>query len=255
MDNLKSSYGLFPQISSNSLSGNNSDKSLKNFNPTFPCFKDYFQLGSTSYHILPNEYIDNNSLNDKYLELSQEQLLEVSVDGVDQQVHPDDSGFYLECEKKTREFFEGLSRDEMPVYKTRFDFRIGSNGLFKRFLQQRTVWECSKGIIKSFLVVMTDISHLKHDSSCHYSILALAEKEDHDMHRRAFIKAHEPLPFSRRENQVFNHLVQNMDSKEIASELFISEETVRSHRKHILQKTGCTNTLCLIMKSFENGWI
>ena len=102
---------------------------------------------------------------------------------------------------------------------------------------------------------MTDITHLKRELSCHYSILTLAEDEHYAANRGVFVKSREPIPFSRREKEIFDHLVQNMDSKEIASILCISEETVRSHRKHILNKSGCKNTLCLIMKSFENGWI
>ena len=254
MDNLQASDG-FPHLNFQSLSANNAFESSNNFHPTFPHFKDYFQLGSTSYHILHRELGAYETARNESLALARTQCLAVSIDGIHQQVHPDDLEFYLECEKKTCDFFEGLSQDEIPGYKTRFDFRVGKNGFFKRYLQQRVVWGFAKGIIKSFLIVMTDISHLKRDPSCHYSILALAEKGDHTMNHGAFIKAYEPQPFSKREKEIFHHLVQNRDSKEIASKLFISEETVRSHRKNILQKSGCKSTLCLIMKSFENGWI
>lgn len=49
-----------------------------------------------------------------------------------------------------------------------------------------------------------------------------------------------------RELQIINLIAQGFTNKEIAQQLFISIETVRSHRKHILLKTGSKNTALLI---------
>lgn len=49
-----------------------------------------------------------------------------------------------------------------------------------------------------------------------------------------------------RELEVMNLLMQGLTNKEIAGRLFISYETVKSHRKNILQKTNCKNTAALI---------
>ncbi|MCY2687584.1 response regulator transcription factor [Salinimicrobium sp. TH3] len=49
-----------------------------------------------------------------------------------------------------------------------------------------------------------------------------------------------------RELEVMNLLMQGLTNKEIACRLFISYETVKSHRKNILQKTNCKNTAALI---------
>ena len=49
-----------------------------------------------------------------------------------------------------------------------------------------------------------------------------------------------------RELEVLDLLMQGLTNKEIALKLFISYETVKSHRKHILQKTSCKNTAALI---------
>jgi DNA-binding NarL/FixJ family response regulator len=51
---------------------------------------------------------------------------------------------------------------------------------------------------------------------------------------------------SAREIEIFNLIVQGYTNKEIADKVFLSFETIRSHRKHILQKTGCANTVMLI---------
>jgi DNA-binding CsgD family transcriptional regulator len=55
---------------------------------------------------------------------------------------------------------------------------------------------------------------------------------------------HEHL--SVREIEVLGLIMQGMTNNEIAEKLFISYETVRSHRKNILRKTGAKNTAALI---------
>ncbi|MGF1643399.1 MAG: response regulator transcription factor [Thiotrichales bacterium] len=46
-----------------------------------------------------------------------------------------------------------------------------------------------------------------------------------------------------RENEILQHIVIGMTNKEIARVLGISHRTVEVHRSHILQKTGCSNSL------------
>lgn len=51
---------------------------------------------------------------------------------------------------------------------------------------------------------------------------------------------------SKREIEIVGLLMQGFASEEIAEKLFICFETVKSHRKHILEKTGAKNTAALI---------
>jgi DNA-binding CsgD family transcriptional regulator len=51
---------------------------------------------------------------------------------------------------------------------------------------------------------------------------------------------------SSREMEVLGLIMQGLTNQEIADKLFISFETVRSHRKNILIKTGSKNTAALI---------
>ncbi|MFB1080493.1 LuxR C-terminal-related transcriptional regulator [Jeotgalibacillus sp. JSM ZJ347] len=43
---------------------------------------------------------------------------------------------------------------------------------------------------------------------------------------------------TKREKEVFNLLLKDKTTKEIASELFISEKTVRNHISNVIQKLG-----------------
>jgi len=51
---------------------------------------------------------------------------------------------------------------------------------------------------------------------------------------------------SQKEIQIVRLLMRGLSSSEIAELLFISYETVKSHRKNILMKTGAKNTAALI---------
>ena len=51
---------------------------------------------------------------------------------------------------------------------------------------------------------------------------------------------------SKREVEVLGHIMQGLTNPEIAEKLYISTETVKSHRRHILTKTGAKNTAALI---------
>ncbi len=47
-----------------------------------------------------------------------------------------------------------------------------------------------------------------------------------------------PSILTKREKEVFDLLIQNMSTREIASTLFISEKTVRNHISNVMQKLG-----------------
>jgi DNA-binding CsgD family transcriptional regulator len=63
-------------------------------------------------------------------------------------------------------------------------------------------------------------------------------------HKNVFPAASQKL--SIREMEILGFIMLGLTNQEIADKLFISFETVKSHRKHILTKTGAKNTAALI---------
>jgi DNA-binding NarL/FixJ family response regulator len=51
----------------------------------------------------------------------------------------------------------------------------------------------------------------------------------------------EPIEFSDRERQIAGFLVQGLTNKEIAEQLFLSTETIKSYVARILRKLGARN--------------
>ncbi len=59
------------------------------------------------------------------------------------------------------------------------------------------------------------------------------------------------MELTQREIQVLQFLVEGMNSREIAKEMFISVNTVQYHRKQLLRKTESHNVAELIGKAYR----
>lgn len=60
---------------------------------------------------------------------------------------------------------------------------------------------------------------------------------------------------SEREIDILKAMAEGYTSKEIAEQLFISENTVEAHRKSLFYKLGARNVANLIYKAIEMGYI
>ena len=60
-------------------------------------------------------------------------------------------------------------------------------------------------------------------------------------------------PLSPKELEVLHLVADGKDSREIASILYITENTVESHRSHIMRKLGATNAADMVMKAITLG--
>jgi DNA-binding CsgD family transcriptional regulator len=62
-------------------------------------------------------------------------------------------------------------------------------------------------------------------------------------------------PVTAREREILELISQGFSSKEIAMRLYISEETVKSHRHHLFNKFSARNSPHLIQKALNEGII
>ena len=62
-------------------------------------------------------------------------------------------------------------------------------------------------------------------------------------------------PLTDREMEVLRLICKHMTNKEIADELYISENTVKYHKANMLAKTGFTKAVDLAFYMISNGWI
>jgi DNA-binding NarL/FixJ family response regulator len=71
--------------------------------------------------------------------------------------------------------------------------------------------------------------------------------------KSAFSRSKTPGTLSRREREVLDSLLRNLSNKEIASQLNISERTVKFHVSNLLAKHGVRRRADLIVMRFQEG--
>lgn len=60
---------------------------------------------------------------------------------------------------------------------------------------------------------------------------------------------------TQRENQVLRHVARGLSNAQIADELFVSENTVKTHVAHVLMKLGLPDRVHLVVLAYESGLI
>ena len=60
-------------------------------------------------------------------------------------------------------------------------------------------------------------------------------------------------PLSRREHEILHLVAEGLTTQQIADQLFTSKRTVETHRRNILEKTGCRNTASLVSYASTHG--
>lgn len=184
---------------------------------------------------------------------------EMSLEKMLSMVHPADLPIIIGFESKVLEFFSILPVEKMFKYKVRYDFRMQhKHGHFVRLLQQVITIETDEnGSIVKTMGIHSDITDLKKDGQPILSFIGLEGEPTYENvqvdKKFSFLKTEER--FSPREKEILNQLIQGKTSDNIAKELFISKETVNTHRRNMLSKCGVKNTIELVNLSVKNGWV
>lgn len=63
------------------------------------------------------------------------------------------------------------------------------------------------------------------------------------------------IELTKREKEILTLLCQGSSTVEIADRLYLSERTVENHRASLLAKTGCRNSLSLVIFAYRNNLV
>lgn len=182
---------------------------------------------------------------------------EIDVPFLLSKIHPEDQPWFLNFENKVGEFFGTLSHKQIPNYKVRYDFRIrNKNGEYIRVLQQVITiqFDESKRVLRTF-GVHTDITHIKQDGVPVLSFIGLNGEPSYVGVKVKDIFSPATISLTRREREVLALLIEGRKSEDISRMLYISKQTVDSHRKNLLKKTNCINTASLTSMAIKKGWL
>ena len=160
-----------------------------------------------------------------------------------------------------------LDKESALDYKNMFSYRMkDASGKLRTMLYQAIPLSVlENGMPEHVLCIQTDVSHLKLRSTnsvsfvnieggkCYFNVDVSAGK--FDLSSCESEKDQLAELFSNREKQIVNDLARGLSAQEIASKLNLSPHTVKTHRKNILQKSGCGNTTELVAKCIAGGVI
>ena len=218
---------------------------------------NFFQAGQFYYWIFNLRDYKLDFVSDEVLTVLGYTPAEFDLQFSFDKIHPDDRPWFLDFENKAIEFLAGLPIDKLMKYKIRYDYRLKkSNGEYLRVLNQVIIIEHDEnGQILRTLGVHTDITHLKPEGKPVLSFIGLEGEPSYinvDVDK-IFSVSKEVL--SKREKQILLLIMDGKLSKEISDILYISKQTVDSHRNNMLTKCNVTNTSELIAKAIRQGWV
>ena len=218
-----------------------------------------FMIGKSYFFLSDIKDVNLNNFSKGTIDVLGYEPAEMSMEKMLSLVHPIDLPVVIANESKVREFFNELPLEKIFKYKVRYDYRLKhKEGHYVRVLQQMiTIETDEKGAIIKTMGIHSDITDLKKEGLPVLSFIGLDGEPTYENvqveGKFSFLKPEER--FSPREKEILNKLIQGKTSEEIAKELFISRETVSTHRRNMLSKCDVKNTIELVNRAIKNGWV
>jgi DNA-binding CsgD family transcriptional regulator len=199
-------------------------------------------------------YVSNNSLN--ILGYPAEEIKEKGLKFALSQIHPEDISIYLNVTKNIWEFLLSIPSSQRKQYKTSVDFRIrNKSGAYIRVIQQNTALKTDTlGNITLLLMMITDISHLKKSNEMTAAIIS-TENDGYLVWNASDTLLKSQVAFSKREREIIRLLAEGFSTRQIAEKLSLSEYTVNTHRRNMLEKTKLQNARALVKFAMSHGMI
>jgi len=165
-------------------------------------------------------------------------------------IHPDDVDTVTKVSNAALEYLIKIKiKDTFAVNFTVSNRTRKKNGSFITVLRQMTIVDVdTQGNIQSALAVCSDISDIKTSNEVTYSL----EGPNNDIFYTNVenILDKPPRPdLTERETEIIKLIAKGYSSKEIADLLFISPNTVITHRKNMMLKLEANNVVDLVLKS------
>jgi len=109
-----------------------------------------------------------------------------------------------------------------------------------------------RGMVQVELLMLIDITQFNHSPHHFYKITKMEDDGSETVITHGTL---EQEAATLRELEVFGLLARGATSEEIAHRLHISAETVKVHRKNLLEKTKSENSIDLLRYGYANGWL
>lgn len=172
-------------------------------------------------------------------------------------IHPEDMEFVAKAEEANLNFiYQIIGKEHITNYKSCYSFRSRmKDGTYCMLNHQAIVLTTDEqgGFGKS-LNIHTVIEHLTKKNNHTISLIGLKDNPSY-MDIKPSFNSNAFISFSEREIEIIKLISAGNTSTQIAENLIISTNTVKTHRKNINKKSNCKNTSELIRKCIAQGLI
>jgi len=227
-----------------------------------------FAPGNSYYYILNMHNLELDHVSDSVKLFAGKTASEVTMQDLLKLALPGEIENIQQKENVIKDFYlRFLKPDQILDYKVMYSYQMQNpKGKIITILHQATALTLNKnGFFEHVFSVHSDISHLKVTSSRDISFINMKggksyyninpEHQKFDPSYTDYQEEELSELFSEREVQVINELAGGLNAENIAEKLNLSPHTVKTHRKNILHKSGCSNTAQLIAKCLTGGVI
>lgn len=175
-------------------------------------------------------------------------------------IHPDDLVFVGHAESSIKNYFQHhIPASQAGNFKSSYCMRLKTRtGDFQLFQHQSVLLSADiTGTVHQALIILTNISNITNSNNHKITLIDLTDNQHY-----VELEVHPTLPeskfsvfFTLRELEIIRLMAKGLKSHEIAGSLFISNHTVKKHRKNILHKADVKSSAGLISKCLSWGII
>ncbi|MBK8502009.1 MAG: helix-turn-helix transcriptional regulator [Saprospiraceae bacterium] len=176
-------------------------------------------------------------------------VLDIDIDSLDYSklmllVHPEDLPIVMKSVLNSISYVIQNKVLNMLDHDVMINFRIRKgDGSYIHVVRQIRTTKCDKmGNLLQTVAMVTDVTQMKNDKSIEF----VTSEGLRGILENGPLKSNSLEGLTKRENQVLELLIKGLNSEEIGQILHISKNTIDTHRRNMLQKTGVKNTAELV---------
>lgn len=234
----------------------------------FKRYASMFALGNSYLYIVNLHNFQLEYISESVELFVSKKVEDIKLEDLLQTVLPEEiDNIHLKSKVISDFYTSFLDKDSVLDYKNMFSYRMrDENEKIRTMLYQAIPLSVlENGMPEHVLCIQTDVSHLKVTSTGAVSFIKMNAGKSYfnvDVSKGKFDpKACEgnnndlSKLLSEREREIIIRFSRGLNAEQIAKELNLSPHTVKTHRRNVLQKSGCTNTTELVAKCLTNGLI
>ena len=176
-------------------------------------------------------------------------VLDIDMDSLDYSklmllIHPEDLPIIMKSAMHSINYVIRNKVKDLLKNDVMINFRMRrGDGSYIHVVRQIRTTKCDKlGNLLQTVAMVTDVTQMKNDRSIEFVV----SEGLRGILENGPLKSNSLDGLSKRENQILELLIKGLNSKEIGQILHVSKNTVDTHRRNMLRRTGVKNTAELV---------